>query len=471
MVPHQFDRPYWIDDADPDLEFHIRHIALPEPGDWRQLMIQVARIHSRPLDRSRPLWEIYVIEGLHRVPGLPKHSFALFLKFHHASVDGQAGAALLKAAHSLSAEPDDDALSHPAVYAERDPTSVELYTRAVAHGAARTTSIASLYFKTLKKVAGLTFDQIVRQFRPGERASAEGAVLPGFAKAPPTRFNRPVSANRVVEAVGFPLGQMQRARAKLDGATINDLFLAVVGGALRRYLENKDELPAESLVALMPMSVRDEGRSRNGGNEVGGVPVPLRTDIADPLERLRAVQRDAVAAKRDSEILGRAFVKSVLDELPSFASEAFLRYVVYPQLNVTVSNVRGPEVPLYVAGARLVHFYPVSIATDYIGLNHTGFSYNGILWITAVACRNMMPDPAFYADCLRRSFDELMTAIDKLPSPAAMHHAAAKPAVGTAKPASAKQKARVAAGATRKATAPLASRRKAKSRRPDRATA
>jgi WS/DGAT/MGAT family acyltransferase len=280
-----------------------------------------------------------------------------------------------------------------------------------------------------------------------------------------------VSANRVVEAVGFPLGQMQRARAKVDGATINDLFLAVVGGALRRYLESKDELPAESLVALMPMSVREEGRGRDGGNEVGGVPVPLRTDIADPLERLRAVQRDAVAAKRDSEILGRAFLKSVLDELPSFASETFLRYVVYPQLNVTVSNVRGPEVPLYVAGARLVHFYPVSIATDYIGLNHTGFSYNGILWITAVACRNMMPDPAFYADCLRRSFDELMTAIDKLPAPVTMHHAAAKPPVRKTKPAPAKPKARVAAGAKRKAAAPLASRRKAKARRPDMATA
>jgi len=164
----------------------------------------------------------------------------------------------------------------------------------------------------------------------------------------------------------------------------------------------------------MPMSVREEGRGSKGGNEVGGVPVPLRSDIADPLARLKAVRHDAQTAKRDSEIMGRGFLKSIMDELPTFAAEAFMRHVVYPQLNVTVSNVRGPEVPLYVAGARLVHFYPISIATDYIGLNHTGFSYNGVLWITAVACRNMMPDPSFYSDCLRESYNELMAAIGAL---------------------------------------------------------
>jgi WS/DGAT/MGAT family acyltransferase len=411
-VPHQFDRPYWLDDADPDLEFHIRHIALPQPGDWRQLMIQVARLHSRPLDRSRPLWEIYVIEGLDRIPGLPRGSFALFTKFHHASVDGQAGAAVIKALHTLSPDADDASSGGPAVYAERDPTSIELYTRAVAHGAARTASLSKLYLATLKRVAGLTLDQVLRRIRPGERGADDVPALPGFAKAPPTRFNRPVSANRVVEAVGFPMAQLNRARAAVEGATLNDLFLTIVGGALRRYLQEKDELPEASLVALMPMSVRGAGGGKEGGNEVGGVPVPLHTEIADPRARLQAVRHDASAAKRDSELLGRGFLKELLDELPALASEALVRHAVLPQLNVTVSNVRGPDVALYAVGARLVHFYPVSIATDYVGLNHTGFSYNGVLWITAVACRNMLPDPAFYADCLRQSFAELMTALE-----------------------------------------------------------
>ena len=156
--------------------------------------------------------------------------------------------------------------------------------------------------------------------------------------------------------------------------------------------------------------------------------MPVHSDIADPLKRLKAVHHDSRSAKHGAEILGRGFLKSVLDELPHFAAEAFMRYVIYPQLNVTVSNVRGPEATLYVAGARLVHFYPVSIATDYVGLNHTGFSYNGVLWISAVACRNMLPDPGFYADCLRASFEELMAAIEALPEQAKSRVIAGKPA-------------------------------------------
>ncbi len=280
-------------------------------------------------------------------------------------------------------------------------------------------------------------------------ATSAGAGWPGFVRAPSTRFNRPVSANRVVEAVALPLDRMKAARERVEGATINDLFLTIVGGALRRYLAAKDEIPATSLMALMPIDAREDGRAAAGGNQVGGAPVPVRSDIADPLRRLKAVHADARSARRGAEILGRGFAQAVVEQLPHVAAEALMRYYMYPQLNVTVSNIRGPEATLYVAGARLVHFYPVSIATDWIGLNHTGFSYNGVLWISAVACRNMMPDPDFYADCLRASFDELMAAIEALPGhakgraravPTPAARAARKPAAR--KPAARKPAAR-----------------------------
>lgn len=426
-APHGIDRPYWVDDPDLDLEFHVRHIALPEPGDWRQLMIQVARIHSRPLDRSRPLWEVYVIEGLDRISGLPKGAFALLMKFHHASLDGQAGAQLLRAVHSLTPEADDAGPEAGTLYAERDPTAIELYSRAIAHGIGRAASLSRLYASALGRIGGLALEQLRRKSGAGPNADDALDALPGFMRAPPTRFNRPVSANRVVEAVALPLERMKAACRKIEGVTINDLFLATVGGALRRYLAAKDELPDTSLMALMPIDVREEGRRGAGGNQVGGAPVPVHSDINDPLRRLKAVHQDARSARRGVEVLGRGFLKSALDEMPHFAAEAFVRHFVYPRLNVTVSNVRGPEATLYVAGARLVHFYPISIATDYIGLNHTGFSYNGVLWISAVACRNMMPDPGFYADCLRASFEELMAAIEALPE-GAKARAIAKPA-------------------------------------------
>jgi WS/DGAT/MGAT family acyltransferase len=414
-APHDIDRPYWIEDPDLDLEFHIRHIALPEPGDWRQLMIQVARIHSRPLDRTRPLWEAYVIEGLHRIPGLPERSFAVFIKFHHAAIDGHAGVELLRAVHSLTPDLDPPSEEHPARYAEREPTAVELYSRAVMHTVDRTLGAGTLFAQAVSKFGGVLVNEAMRQIE-SKPADAGAPSLPGMIRAPKTRFSRRVSANRVVEAVALPLATMKALRTRIEGVTINDIFLAVVGGALRRYLESKQELPEESLTALMPISVRAAAPAAAPGNQIGGIPVPLRTDIADPIERLRAVHADAEGAKNTAATFGRDLIMKMMDQLPHYVAEKFLQFFLYPQLNVTVSNVRGPDVTLYVAGARLVHFYPLSIASDYIGLNHTGFSYNGLLWISAVACRNMLPDPAFYAQCLRESFDELVAASEKLPA-------------------------------------------------------
>jgi WS/DGAT/MGAT family acyltransferase len=352
------------------------------------------------------MWEIYVIEGLDRIPNLPKGSFALFLKFHHAAIDGEAGVELLKAIHSPA--PDADASeSRQALYAERDPTSVELYSRALAHGAVRAVQLSSVGVAGLARVARAGVNRVLRR----GAADRDAEWLPPFAKAPPTRFNRQVSANRVVDAVALPLDALKRAQAKLGDVSINDLFLAVVGGALRRYLGSKDELPDRSLTALMPLGTRADAPA-GVSTHVDGMPVALHTEVADPVERVRAVRRDADAAKRSARAIGRGLVHALVDALPQVAIEKIVRHYVVPQLNVTVSNIRGPDATLYVAGARLVHFYPVSIATDYVGLNHTGFSYNGVLWISAVACRNMLPDPGFYADCLRESFDELIAAAD-----------------------------------------------------------
>jgi hypothetical protein len=191
--------------------------------------------------------------------------------------------------------------------------------------------------------------------------------------------------------------------------------------------------------------------------------VPVHSDIADPVRRLKAVHADSRSARRGAEIFGRGYLQVVVEQLPHVAAEALMRYFVYPQLNVTVSNIRGPEATLYVAGARLVHFYPVSIATDWIGLNHTGFSYNGVLWISAVACRNMMPDPDFYAGCLRASFEELMAALEALPKPAkARTRAVPAPAVPAPAVRAARRPAARKPGAIAQAAAPR--RRKAAGR-------
>ncbi len=406
-VPLGLDRPYWLDVADVDVEFHVRHIALPQPGDWRQLMIQVARLHSRSLDRSRPLWEVYVIEGLDRIAGLPAGAFAVYQKYHHASVDGQSAGALIMGLHDATPAPVPPR-TREVIYADREPAAAQLCAKALANTVRRAAGLSSLTVKTAGRVVKVKAADLAAQVM---RNADPGAALPGFARAPATRFNGNVSGHRVVEAAGLPLADIARVRANVEGATVNDIFLCVVGGALRHYLEAKGDLPDESLVALMPISLRKEVKAgKAAGNEVGGMPVAVHSNVADPLARLAACRLAAQQAKAGAEVMGPGFLKAVIDELPLAAADAFMRRVVLAQLNTTVSNVRGPDGPLYLAGARLVHFYPVSIATDHAGLNHTGFSYNGVLWISAVACRDMLPDPAFYAECIRKSFAELLAA-------------------------------------------------------------
>lgn len=417
MVPLGLDRPYWVEDAKIDLEFHVRHLALPKPGDWRQLMDQVARLHARPLDRSRPLWEVYVIEGLDRIADLPRGAFALFTKFHHASVDGMAAIHVVRELHTGTPQAADAARSSPTPRADRPPVAVDLYANTLGNVVERAAGLAQLSVTSARKIAGIVRDQVAERLVAGARDPDNATTLPSFARAPVTRFNQPISADRAVEAIGIPLEAMREIRARVDGATVNDIFLSVVGGALRRYLSEKSELPERSLVALMPISLRKDASA--GGNDVGGVPVPVRSDLADPVERLRAVGREARKAKRQADVLGADLVKSLSETLPHLVSDQLLRRVLIPQLNVAASNVRGPDAPLFLAGARLARLYPVSMPVDYVGLNHTAISYDDVMWICIVACRNMLPDPAYYAGCLRGSFDELAKAATVLPMPGA----------------------------------------------------
>ena len=212
------------------------------------------------------------------------------------------------------------------------------------------------------------------------------------------------------DAVGFSLADCARIREQVAGVTVNDIFLAAAGGALRKYLEIKGELPAASLNAMMPLSTRDEHTAGDAGNQLGMTVVPLGSDIADPLERLHAVHRAASCGKSLAAALGREFPARLLEALPAMVVEQVARRALVPMVNAVVSNVRGPDLPLYLAGARLQMFAPLSIIIDGIGLNITGFSYNGKLWVCFVSCRKMLPDPGLFGQCLNESFAELVDA-------------------------------------------------------------
>jgi WS/DGAT/MGAT family acyltransferase len=458
-VPLSLDRPYWIEDPSFDVEFHVRHIALPHPGDWRQLCIQVARIHSRPLDRSKPLWEAYVIEGLHNIPGVPKGSFALYTKMHHAIIDGESGTELLKAMHSIEPEPVDfEDLAEPArFHADREPTAIELYSRALVHNVERVPGLAKFTVGTARRLATLGIGAVGKLAADGLanveklRGLAAGDLGSLMSKMPPqTRFSGDVTAHRVFEAVALPLSDFKEIRKHVADVTINDMFLCVVGGALRRYLKSKRELPEGSMAAMVPMTLRGADKGGDVGNQVGFTVMTVQTDIEDPVERLLAIRDGAQTSKRITDAIGKELARDLLEFVPNFISGTVSRYVRPPRIGLIVSNVRGPDVPLYMAGARLVTYVPVSIPTHGLGLNVTGFSYAGTMQLCAISCREMLPDPAFFATCMRESFEDLKRAAARVTT---VEHPKHLPQLPGTRKAAAKKRSRKAKSKARRTKA------------------
>lgn len=406
-VPFDLDHPYWIEDPDFDLEYHVRHIALPRPGDWRQFCIQVARLHSRPLDRNRPLWEMYVIEGLDDVEGLPEGSFAIMTKIHHAAVDGVTLLEITSALNELSPDatpPEPVTEWRP----EREPGPFELLSRAGFNNATRPLRLARRMTAAMPGMAERMRQQRARQ----------NFDLAAFTPAPRTRFSGAVRAHRVIEARRFDLEDAKRIKRAVPGATINDVAITVVGGALRRYLGEKGELPAESLRVMAPVSIRTAEQAGTAGNQVSAMIVTAGTDIADPRERLAAVHRSSTESKAASEAMGARELVQFSEMVPGglaalaarTASQFEMATRATPVINTVVSNVPGPQSPLYFAGARLVTFFGGAGVVDGMGLLHGVTSYLGELSLSVVSDREMLPDPGHYGDLIEQSFRELAEA-------------------------------------------------------------
>lgn len=405
-VPFGFDHPYWIEDADFDLEFHVRHIALPKPGDWRQLCIQVARLHARPLDLNRPLWEMYVIEGLDGVEDLPAGSFAIMTKIHHAAIDGVTGAEMVAAIHDLSPEASAAEPDSPWV-AESEPTLLELALRSTVNNVRQPFRFA--------RILGEAAPPAIRAFLQ-QREDADGkAPVSGI---PRTRFNGRVSPHRVFEAKTFSLADVKQIRKRVEGATVNDVILAVVGGSLRRYLDHHGELPLDTLSAFAPISTRTAEQKGTAGNQVAGMFVRLHTDEPDAVRRLEKVYHSTVSSKEMSKAVGARSMTDVTQTMPGALAGISGRLVartglmsrLKPIANCVVTNVPGPQIPLYFTGAKMVGNFGLGLPMEGIGLFHCVLSYNGAITVAVTACRAQMPDPEFYAECIEASFRELREA-------------------------------------------------------------
>jgi len=397
-TPLGLDYPHWVDDPEFDLEFHIRQIALPTPGDDRMLAEQVQRLHSRLLDRTRPLWEMYVISGLE------SGRTALYTKIHHAIIDGVSGAEILGLLLDLTPEVRPTPPGET-VRAGRTPSQLEMLGRGLL-GLPRYPLRAARALPTVlphldeTPFATLPGAGVVSRVAGKVEQLARGdgnRVLRPTRKAPRTSFNGKISPHRRWVFGQLPLESLKEVKTAF-GCTINDVIVALCAGAVRRWLVDHDELPSEPLIAQIPVSVRSSDQVGTYGNRILLSSTTLYTNIPDPAERLRRTS-EAMAVMKQRH---KAVPASVLQDANHFIPPALfgraarvtfsLAAMSTPMWNLIVSNVPGPQFPLYCAGARLVANYPVSVITDGTGLNITVQSYDGHLDFGILADRDQMPD-------------------------------------------------------------------------------
>ena len=416
QVPLGLDLPYWVDAGSVDLQHHVREVHLPAPGTDEQLGEQIARLAEAPLRRDRPLWECYLVHGL------AGGRQALYTKLHHAMIDGVSAAEVLAIVCDLEPQPRELPPHNNAARAERAPSTAEMLQR----GARRTASIPVQLLRSAPEMVPHLLDLPGAASAPGagllgglagrvaRLVGRAGPTLPARPPPPPmTPFNGPITAQRAFAFSALPLDEVKAVKNAL-GFTVNDVVMALCTTALRRWLIDHDALPAGPLVASIPVSVRTPDQIGTAGNQISFMLTALPTDVPDPGLRLQVLHASLGAAKERFRStparLLHLYSAALPQALHGLASRAVLRAATFnrPPFNLFVSNVPGPQVPLYAAGARVTGNFPVSVVSDIGGgINITVMSYDGHLDFGIVVCRDMVPDVWDIAGHLREALTEL----------------------------------------------------------------
>lgn len=393
------DHPVWVEDNEFDVDRHLHRIGLPAPGGREELAEICGHLASLPLDRRHPLWEMWVIEGLRGADARHGGRLAVLTKVHHAAVDGVTGANLMSQLCSVepAAPPPDP------VQATGNTNGLRIALGGLGRFATRPLSLAT-------SVLPATVSTVVDTVR---RAAGGRAMANPFA-APPTPFNASITAHRNVAFSQLTLADIKKVKDRY-GVKVNDVVMALVSGVLRKFLLDRGELPDSSLVAMVPVSVHDRS-DRPGRNQVSGLFSSLHTEIADPAERLTAIAEANTVAKEHSSAIGA----TLLQDWSQFAGPAVFgvamrvyartRLTERPVHNLVISNVPGPQIPLYFLGAEVEAMYPLGPIFHGAGLNITVLSLNGKLNVGLISCPELLPDLWDLADGFVTGISELLAA-------------------------------------------------------------
>jgi WS/DGAT/MGAT family acyltransferase len=406
FVPLGQGRPVWVDDPHFNLEYHIRATALPPPGSEEQLKRLAGRVFSQQLDRSKPLWEIWLVQGLDRDGGSPDDGsrFALLSKTHHCLVDGVAGVDITAVLFDTAPEPETPPAAGPSWVPRPEPTSTQLLAESLVE---RATKPAEL----LRSVrAALRAPRMVAE-RAYDAASAVGTFARTGLQAPATPFNVEIGPHRRFEWARADLDLFKGIKNALGGS-VNDVVLAVVAGAVRRFLEERGEDVAElELKVMVPVSVRQKDEYGMTGNRVAAMMAPLPVYAPDPVERLRIVRESMAGLKEGKQAVGA----QILTELGGFAPPTVLAQAARLQarqrfFNLVVTNVPGPQIPLYVLGRRLLDLFPLAPLAKRQALCIAVMSYDGMLNFGLLGDYDALPDIENVVSGLEESLDELREA-------------------------------------------------------------
>jgi len=408
-APLGLDDPYWLEDENFDLEYHVRHVGLPQPGDWRQLCIFTARLMSRTMDMERAPWELYIVEGLNNVEGVPEGSFAVILRLHHAYADGKAGVELNMALLEETASHEYGRRDR-VEYVQRAPTKVEMWSRT----APRMLSQGYRSFKAGCTVATKSLELYTRLQRESR---------PDQSRAPHTIFNVPISPHRTYGVLTWKFRDLTAVRKLAEGVTLNDVIVSIIAGGMRRYLQKHDALPdSESLVAMCPVAMRPEAAQKDTGNLVSSMYIAVGTDIEDPLERLELVcqrTRRGVPLARD---VVKELSDNALEMMPAYMRQATLwgmgKLRTFSKLslfNTIITNVPGPVgmQTKHFAGAPLVNAFPLVPIADGVAVSHGISGLYDLVNLGVLADRAVISDMDFYIQCMEDSTREYLQQVQR----------------------------------------------------------